>query len=433
MRKVNVGLIGFGTVGSGVVEALKASRGYIKSRYNLDINLIKICDKDIISKRKVKVDSSLLTKNPYDIIDNPAVDIVIEVIGGVEKAKEFILAALKKKKHVVTANKALLSIAKDELFQVAEKNGVQLHFEASVCSGIPIIKALHEGLAANRIQSIYGIVNGTCNYILSEMDEKAIDFDTALKQAQDKGYAESDPSLDIKGHDSAHKLAILASLCFGIDVKPKDIYTEGITDISAADIKYASGFGYAVKLLAIAKKMDRELEVRVHPTLVPRNYPLASVSSNFNGVLIESDIVGETFFYGQGSGAKPTASAVINDIIDISNDIVSKNLEKFPIIVYDKQVDKIKPKKDFYCSYYIRFSAIDKHGVLASISKILADHSIGIASVSQKVRSKQKVVPIIMLTHKAKELSVAEALEKIDALDAIRRKSVVIRSERSRI
>ncbi len=433
MQRIKVGLIGFGTVGAGVVKELKAKRGYIRGRYNLDIILAKVCDKDLKAKRTVKVNKSLLTRDAYEIIDNPSIDIVVEVIGGVKAAKEFILAALRRKKCVVTANKALLSVSKRELFQTAEKNGAQLRFEASVCGGIPIIKALREGLAANRIQSIYGIVNGTCNYILSEMAEKEIDFAAALRQAQKMGYAESNPSLDIKGHDSAHKLAILASLCFGIDVKPKHIYTEGITDISADDIKYASGFGYAIKLLAIAKKINRELELRVHPTLVPRWHPLASVRSNFNAVSIDADMVGETLFYGEGSGSKPAASAVISDIIDISNDIKNNKEEKFPIIVYDKQVNKIKPKRDFYCTYYIRFSAVDKPGVLAAVSKILANHSISIASVSQKARKEYEIVPIVMLTHKAKELSLARALQKIDALKAIKKKSVVIRSERARI
>lgn len=429
MQKINVGLIGFGTVGSGVVKELKIKRGYIRKRYGIDITLIKICDKDLKRRRDVKVAKSLLTRNAYEIINNPDVNIVVELIGGVGAAKRFILAALNNKKHVVTANKALLSVAKKELFQTTERNGVSLRFEASVCGGVPIIKALREGLAANRIKSIYGIVNGTCNYILSEMEEKAIDFSTALKQAQDKGYAERNPLLDINGDDSVHKLAILASLCFGIDVKPQHIYTEGIANISADDIKYASGFGYAVKLLAIAKKIDGELELRVHPTLVPKQHPLASVSSNFNAVSIEADMVGEALFYGQGSGARPTASAVLSDIIDIANDISNEDFKKPPLIVYDKQVGKIKPKNDFYCSYYIRFSAIDKPGVLADISRILANHNISIASVSQKARMEQKVVPIVMLTHKAKEMSLAKALKRIDALDAIKRKSVVIRSE----
>lgn len=433
MQKIRVGLIGFGTVGAGVVKELKTKRDYIRGRYNLDISLVKVCDKDIRSKRNIKINKSLLTRNAYEIIDNPDIDIVVELIGGVEAAKEFILAALKNKKHVVTANKALLSVAKRQLFQAAEKNGVQLRFEASVCGGIPIIKVLREGLAGNRIQSIYGIVNGTCNYILYEMEEKEIDFATALKQAQKMGYAERNPTLDIKGHDSAHKLAILASLCFGTDVRPEHIYTEGITDISADDIRYASGFGYTIRLLAIAKKINRELELRVHPTLVPRRHPLASVRSNFNAVSIEADMVGETLFYGQGSGSRPAASAIISDIIDISNDIKNEKQGRFPVIVFDKQVDKIKPKKDFYCSYYIRFSAIDKPGVLAAIAKILASYNISIATVNQKAKKEQKVVPIVMLTHKAKELSLAKALKKIDALDAIKKKSVVIRSERTRI
>jgi len=428
MQKVKVGLIGFGTVGSGVVRGLKSKRDYIRGRYGLDIDLVKICDKDLRAKRSVKVDRSMLTKNADEIINNPGIDVVVELIGGVGAAKQVIISALRSKKHVITANKALLSISKKQLLQIAAENNVQLYFEASVCGGIPIIKALREGLAANSIQSIYGIVNGTCNYILSEMEEKQMEFAQALSRAQSLGYAEKNPSLDIEGHDSAHKLSILASLCFGIDVRPEHIYTEGITSISADDIKYARDFGYSIRLLAIAKKINRELELRVHPTLVPHNHPLASVRSNFNAVSVNGDMVGEELFYGQGSGSAPTASAVISDIIDAANYINGESENKFPIIVYDKQVDKIKPKDSFYCSYYIRFSAIDKPGVLASISKILANHNISIASVTQQAQNKQNVVPVVILTHKAKELQLASALKKIDALSAIKGKSVVIRS-----
>ncbi len=428
MQKVKVGLIGFGTVGSGVVRGLKSKRDYIRGRYGLDIDLVKICDKDLRAKRSVKVDRSMLTKNADEIINNPGIDVVVELIGGVGAAKQVIISALRSKKHVITANKALLSISKKQLLQIAAENNVQLYFEASVCGGIPIIKALREGLAANSIQSIYGIVNGTCNYILSEMEEKQMEFAQALSRAQSLGYAEKNPSLDIEGHDSAHKLSILASLCFGIDVRPEHIYTEGITSISADDIKYARDFGYSIRLLAIAKKINRELELRVHPTLVPHNHPLASVRSNFNAVSVNGDMVGEELFYGQGSGSAPTASAVISDIIDAANYINGESENKFPIIVYDKQVDRIKPKDSFYCSYYIRFSAIDKPGVLASISKILANHNISIASVTQQAQNKQNVVPVVILTHKAKELQLASALKKIDALSAIKGKSVVIRS-----
>lgn len=430
MRNINVGIIGFGTVGTGVVRALLEKRAYLRRRLGAAINLVKVCDKDLRRKRPIHLNRHLLTKDANEIINNPEIDIVVELIGGISPAREFILAAIKNKKHIVTANKALLSEEKRRLFKAAQTNGVDLRFEASVAGGVPIIKTLREGLVANRIMSIYGIINGTSNYILSEMSLKNMSFKAALDEAKKKGYAERKPALDIEGYDSAHKLAILASIAFGIDVKPKDIYVEGITHISNNDIRYASDFGYVVKLLAIAKKIGRELELRVHPTLVAKYHPLASVSSNFNAIFLEADMLGESLLYGEGSGSAPTASAVVSDIIDLARDILNSATLKIPSIVYDKQVDRIKRQKDFYTSYYIRFSAIDKPGVLAEISKILAQHRISIASVSQKTRRRERIVPIVMMTHEAKESALSCALEKIDALDAIRKKSVVIRSEK---
>lgn len=430
MRNINVGIIGFGTVGSGVIRALLEKRAYLKRRLGASVTLMKVCDKDLRRRRPVRLDRSLLTRDVGEVIDNPDIDIVVELIGGISPAREFILAAIKNKKHVVTANKALLSYEKKSLFRAADKNGVELRFEASVGGGVPIIKVLREGLVANKVNSIYGIINGTCNYILSEMAEKDISFNVALSAAQKKGYAERRPALDIEGYDSAHKLAILASIGFGVDVKPKDIYVEGIANISNSDMRYARGFGYVVKLLAIAKRIGRELEVRVHPTLIPRKHPLASVSSNFNAVFLNTDMMGETLFYGQGSGPTPSASAVVSDIIDVARNIIGGSVARVPSIVYDKQVDRIKRQKDFYTSYYIRFSAIDKPGVLARISQILSQHKISIASVSQKARRRKKIVPIIMMTHIAKENALSRALEHIDKLDSIRRKSVVIRSEK---
>ncbi|NQT90049.1 MAG: homoserine dehydrogenase [Candidatus Omnitrophica bacterium] len=430
MRNINVGIIGYGTVGCGVARALKEKRAYLSRRLGASINLVKVCDKDLKSRRPFRIDRRLLTKRPAEVINNPEIDIVVELIGGISPAREFILQAIKNKKHVITANKALLSEEKRRLFKAAQANGVELRFEASVGGGIPIIKALREGLVANRIMSIYAIINGTCNYILSEMTQKRIGFNAALEQAKKKGYAERNPALDIEGHDSAHKLAIMASMAYGIDVRPKDIYVEGISNISDDDIRYARGFGYVVKLLAIAKRIGRVLELRVHPTLVNRNHPLASVGSNFNAVFLDSDMLGEALFYGQGSGSAPSASAVVSDIVDVARNIINNAETKMPSIVYDKQADRIKRQKDFYTSYYIRFSAIDKPGVLSKISKILAQHKISIASVSQKVRRRERIVPIIMMTHDAKESALSNALKKIDGLDIIRRKSVVIRSEK---
>ncbi|MFH1868554.1 MAG: homoserine dehydrogenase [Candidatus Omnitrophota bacterium] len=430
MRNINVGIIGFGTVGSGVIRALLEKRSYIKRRLGAFVNIVKVCDKDLRRRRSIKLDKNILTKNPNDVINNPNIDIVVELVGGISPAREFILSAIANKKHVVTANKALLSENKKDFFKAADRSGVELRFEASVGGGVPIIKALREGLVANKVNSIYGIINGTCNYILSEMTEKDISFNAALLEAQKKGYAERKPELDIEGYDSSHKLAILASIGFGIDVKPKDIYVEGITNISGSDIRYAKDFGYVVKLLAIAKKIGRELEVRVHPTLVPSKHPLASVSSNFNAIFLNTDMMGETLFYGQGSGSAPSASAVISDIVDVARNIIGASTIKVPSIVYDMQVDRIKKQKDFYTSCYIRFSAIDKPGVLARISKILSQYRISIASVSQKIRRRERIVPIIMMTHVAEERALSRALESIDKLNIIRKKSVVIRSEK---
>ena len=429
MRNINVGVIGFGTVGSGVVEALIKKRAYLKKRLGVSVNLIKVCDKDLKSKRSVKLPNALLTKNLSDVIDNPKIDIVIELIGGINPAKSIIMRSLKNKKHVITANKALLSVYKKQLFAQAKKSNVELRFEASVAGGVPIIKALREGLVANKVKSVYGIVNGTCNYILSEMSDRGIGFDIALKEAQEKGYAEKRPALDIEGDDSAHKLAILASIAFGIDVKPSNIYVEGINNLSDLDIQYASDWGYVIKLLAIAKKVGHELEVRVHPTLVSKKHLLASVDGNYNAIFVNTDMLGESLFYGKGAGAVPTASAVISDIIDISRGIIGESVVKMPSVVYDDQVTNIKKKDDFSSRYYIRFSAIDKPGVLAIVSKILSEHKISIAFVSQKARRQEKIVPIVMMTHEAKESELSKALKKINSLSAIKKKSIVIRSE----
>ncbi len=429
MRNINVGIIGFGNIGTGVIDALFKKRTYLKNRLGVSINLVSVCDKDLKSRRRIKVNKGILTDNVNDVLNDPKIDIVIELIGGIQPARKIIMQALENKKHVITANKALLSMYKRSLFKEAEKNGVELRFEASVAGGVPIIKALREGLVANKVNSIYGIVNGTCNYILTEMAYSGISFNDALNGAQKKGYAERQPAIDIEGLDSAHKLAILASLSFGIDVKLKDIYIEGITNISADDILYADSWGYLIKLLAIAKKVGRELEVRVHPTLVPKKHPLASVGSNFNAIFVNTDMLGEALFYGKGAGSVPTASAVISDIIDISRGILGKSIAILPSIIYDNQIDRIKKKDDFYSRYYIHLTAIDKPGVLAKISKILSEQKISIAFVSQKARRRERLVPIVMMTHAAQESVLSQALKKIDALSVIKRKSVVIRLE----
>jgi len=429
MRSINVGIIGFGTVGSGVVDALNKKKQLLKTRLGTNINIAGICDKDLRKKRPVSVDRKLLTKNPNDIINNPKIDIIVELIGGTGSAYDMISRALSNKKHVVTANKALLADCKKELLEKATKNNVQLRFEASVAGGVPIIKALREGLIANRIFSMYGIINGTCNYVLSAMTNCNLDFETALLDAQKRGYAEKNPEMDINGLDSAHKLCVLASLGFGVDIKLSDVFVRGISDITEADIKYAAEWGYVIKLLAIAKITKAGLEARVHPSLVAKKHPLASVNKNFNAIFLNTDMLGESLFYGKGAGSTPTASAVVCDIADISRDIISGSHLGLPSIVYDNHVKKIKPRDDFSSSYYVRFSAIDKPGVLARISRIFSDYKISIAFVSQEARREEKIVPIVMMTHLSRERDFAMALREIDRLSFIRRKSVVIRAE----
>ncbi len=429
MKSINIGIIGIGTVGRGVVESLLKKRELLKKRIGRTINIVKICDKDLSKIRGIKADKTLLTQNPNDVLNDPGIDIIIELIGGINTAYSIINRALDSKKHVVTANKALMAEKKRYLLHKAESKNLQLRFEASVAGGVPIIKALREGLVANQVNSIYGIVNGTCNYILTEMANSNVDFQTALKSAQKKGFAEKSPMMDIEGFDSAHKLAILAFLSFGIDIKPSDIYIEGISDISDADIKYAGEWGYSIKLLAIAKAVKGGLEARVHPTLVPKKHPLASVDSNFNAIFLNTDMLGESLFYGKGAGSIPTASAVISDIADISRGIINNSLAGTAGIAFDKKVKNVKQKDDFCASYYVRFSATDKPGVLAKISKILSEYKISIAFVSQEARSREKIVPIVMMTHLAKEKDFAQALKKINKLSFIKRKSVVVRGE----
>jgi homoserine dehydrogenase len=429
MRKIRVGIIGFGTVGSGVVEMLIKKRLFLKNRIGVAVDIARICDKDLGNKRGIKLKKGLLTRRLDDVLDDPSIDIVVELIGGINPAYDIIKKALSNKKHVVTANKALLAEKKKLLFEKAQSENLHLRFEASVAGGVPIIKALREGLIANRVSSIYGIINGTCNYILSEMTNNKINFDAALKSAQKKGFAEKAPSMDIDGLDSAHKLAILASLSFGIDIKPSDIYVEGISNITEADIGYAREWGYSIKLLAIAKVTPSGLEVRVHPALVPNKHPLASVEGNFNAVFLNTDMLGQSLFYGKGAGSIPTASAVISDIADISRDIIRGALTCPPGMPIDNQIKQIKHKYDFCASYYVRFSAIDKPGVLARISKILAEYKISIAFVSQEARSRERIVPIVMMTHLAKEKDFSNALSKINRLSFIKKKPVVIRAE----
>lgn len=422
---INVGLIGFGTVGSGVAKILLEKRSELKQRTGMDFVLKKVCDKDISGKRAVVVPKELLTANVKDVLENKEIDIVVELIGGIHPAKEFISTALKNGKHVVTANKALLAEEGKELFELAREKNLALGYEASVCGGIPIIKALREGLVANEVKEIFGIVNGTCNYILTKMALEKMSFNDALKIAQEKGFAEANPAFDIEGKDSMHKAVLLALTAHGVQVSAKDVYTEGITKITQKDIEFSSELGYCIKLLAIIKKSDGEIELRVHPTMIPKEYLLASVIKEFNAVYVRGDAVGSTIFYGKGAGMMPTASAVVADIVEIGQKI-STNSSNFSRAEF--KALKVKSMNEIESCYYLRFSVEDKPGVIAKISKILGDNKISIASVIQKEENMENV-PLILITHKTIEGNLQKAVKEIDKLDCIKAKTMAIRVE----
>ena len=429
MRKINIGLIGFGNIGCGVVKILQQRKTLLTQKIGIEIVIKKICDKDLTSKRDVSVDKSCLSRDAFEIINDPQIDIIVELIGGINPAKEFILAALKKGKHVVTANKALLAEHGNELFAFANERGKNIYFEASVGAGIPIIKSIKEGLVANKFSSIFGIVNGTSNYVLTQMSKESCSLSSAINAAKAKGFAEKDPTLDIEGIDSAHKLVLLTYLAFGRIVSLKDIFIEGIAQISASDIAYAKALGYAIKLLAIVKKEADELEVRVHPTFLPCEHLLSSVDGVFNAIYVSSDLAGEIMFYGPGAGQLSAASAVVSDIVDLTQDIKAGLFRPTLNSIEDSSIKGLRKINDFENKYYIRIMAVDKPGVLAKISGILAKFGISIASVTQKERLKSQVVPVVMVTHEVKEKNLRGALKMIDKLKDIKEKSVAIRIE----
>lgn len=417
MKKVNVGLIGFGTVGAGVAKILKEKKNFLSERIGLEICLRWVCDKDLATKRGVSVDKDILTTDAYKVIHDPQVDIVVELIGGVRPAADFITESLKNGKHVVTANKALLAHEGPRLFALASDKNRSIYFESSVGAGIPIIKSLREGLVANKFTSVYGIVNGTSNYILSRMTSQSMSFETALKEAQARGFAESNPTLDIEGMDSAHKLAVLTYLCFGRCIPLESIYVEGISHVTQSDIVYAAQMGFRVKLLAIAKREHDELEVRVHPTLIPEKHLLASVDGVNNAIYVSSDLAGDLLFYGPGAGQLAAASGVVSDIVDLTQDIKAGMFRPTINIIEDKAVKKLRPSEEFVSRYYLRFQALDKPGTLAKIAGVLAKYDISIASVSQKERRIRHAVPVVMTLHEAKEKNMREALKAIRKLD----------------
>lgn len=429
-KSINVGLIGLGTVGAGVVKLLRDNAQTIERRMGVPVNLVRAADLDASRAKALKLGKGVYTASATDVINDPDVDVVVELIGGYEPARTFILDAIGKKKPVVTANKALLAMHGEELYKAAHTAKTALGFEASVAGGIPIIGALKQGIAANDITSIYGIINGTANYILTKMTDEGSDFGDVLAEAQKLGYAEADPTFDVEGIDAAHKLAVLASLAFGTPVNFGDIYTEGISDISQEDIQYARELGYRIKLLGITRPVNGEIEARVHPTMLPVDHLLAEVDGVFNAVYIEGDALGPAMFYGRGAGEMPTASAVVADIMDIGRDMLSGRRQRTPVTSYTRAGRKklrVRPIEKVRSCFYLRFSALDKPGVLSKIAGILGRHDISIASVIQKERKEGGPVPIVMMTHEAVELNMRRALDKVARLDVIGGKTGMIR------
>lgn len=432
MKHIKVGLLGFGTIGTGVVRLFQTNFDLIKARTGLDISLTRIADLDITTDRGIQVAPGLLTTDANAILDADDIDIVIELIGGYEPARSFVLRAIENGKHVVTANKALLALHGEEIFTAANRNQVEVMYEASVGGGIPIISSLKENLCANRFQAVFGILNGTCNYILTRMTDEGEEFAAILKDAQQAGYAEADPTFDVEGVDTAHKLALLVSLCFGTRVDFNDIYTEGISDLTPLDIQFARDFGYKIKLLAIGKCENGSIEARVHPTMIPERYPLADVDGAFNAVRVNGDFVGPVMLYGQGAGMNATASAVVGDVMSLARSIHAGQLPRTPGLGHvDAAIRQlpVRPMDEIVGQYYLRFTTTDRPGVLAKISGILGQYDISIASMVQPERHAAEAVPIVFMTHEALEANVRKALEEIDQLDFVREKAHLIRIE----
>jgi len=431
MNEIKIALLGLGTVGCGVVKILKSHGPELAERAGCRLALGRVADADLTRPREgLDLAGLPLTTDAAQAIDDPSVQIVIELIGGLEPARTFILRALQAGKHVVTANKALLAHHGSELFEEARRNRVMLGFEAAVAGGIPLIRAVKDGLPANRVRCAFGIVNGTCNYILSKMTDEGRDFAEVLKEAQAHGYAEADPTLDIEGLDSAHKLQILATLAFRTGVDLKDIYTEGITRVGQQDVVNAAELGYRIKLLAIAKASDGALEVRVNPTMIPARSPLAAVSGVFNAVFITGDNVGDLMFYGRGAGQLPTASAVWSDAIEIARRVA----HGIPALDTDlpsigRHPLPLRPVEDIRTAYYLRVMAVDRPGTLAQVAGILGRHDISLVSVLQKARARHEAVPVVMMTHEARERDMRAALAAIDTLPVVASPTTMIRVE----
>ncbi len=433
MSPVKVGLLGLGVVGQGTANVLLRNGQEISRRAGSEINVKSAAIRDMEKARALGLSDISLTTNPDDVVNDPEISVVIELMGGNEPARSLVLKAIENGKHIVTANKALIALHGNEIFDAAHKRGVMVAFEAAVAGGVPIIKAIREGLSANRIQWLAGIINGTGNFILTEMREKGREFDDVLTEAQELGYAEADPTFDVEGIDAAHKLTILASLAFGIPLQFDAVYVEGISDISTDDVSYAEELGYRIKHLGIAKKTERGIELRVHPTLIPERRLIANVNGVMNAILVNGDAVGPTLYYGPGAGSEPTASAVVADIIDVVRTLTADPENRVPHLAFqpDSLSDMHPVKKEaFESAYYLRMEARDEPGVMADVTRVLGDLDISIEAILQKEPADgSSVVPVILLTRRVNEGLINKGIEKIELLDTVSKPVVRIRVE----
>lgn len=426
MDKVRIALLGLGNVGQGVCKILRRNRKEIMLRCGYDIEIAKILVRDPKKKRCVEIPEDVLTTDVNDILEDDSIKIVVELMGGAEPAKDYMLRAMKHKKHVVTANKLVLATQGEELFRTAEAEEVLFYYEASVGGGIPIIREINESLTANKIEKFIGIVNGTTNYILSKMALEGMDFADALREAQEKGYAEADPTSDVEAFDAAYKLAILASLSFGTRVDVSSIYREGITKVKSVDIAYADKLGYVIKLLAIGREYSGRLELRVHPAMVPKSHPLANVNDSFNAIFIKGNAVGDLMLAGRGAGELPTGSAVVGDIISILRNNVDPST--FYSMKNTQEVKEVIKAEDISTSYYIRLNVKDKPGILGSIASVFGKYQVSIFAVTQDIKDNENV-SLVFITHEAAEKNINAAIAEITGLDKVNRLENIIRIE----
>lgn len=430
MKKVKIALLGLGNVGKGVLSIIRENKEQIVKRSGYEVEIAKILVRDKDKDRGIEIPSEIITTNYDDILNDDDIKIVVEVMGGIDPAKEYIIRAMEAKKQIVTANKMLLATCGDEVFEKADEMGVSFQYEASVAGGIPIINGINESLTANKINTLYGIVNGTTNYILSKMELENLNFEDVLKEAQDKGYAEADPTSDIEGYDAQYKLVILSSLAFGTKIKPENVYREGITKINSIDMEYASSFGMVIKLLAVAKEENGELELRVHPTMIPETHPLANVYDSFNAVFINGNAVGDMMFYGRGAGSLPTGSAVVSDIISIlRNNVEVENMQ--PVVKNNLWEMKIKDLKDVESRYYLRITVSDKPGVLGQITTIFGANKVSLKSVIQKgVKQEENIdVTLVLITHSTTEGLIMDSIDRLYDLKTVKSIDNIIRIE----